>query len=198
MQSILLAVPVLQRCQLGTPSAALRCVSGLQQLSLDGSPQMSGPFPLVCSLAHRSEQCSEAAALAATMWPNHGVSPETLAGKLKASVHPHLCSEWLALWFVLCALCFVKQNGCKMALVLMIKCLSRLTQLLACCADEGLQGCFNRQPPGLTDPTPRDLAAVLKAAPAVSALDSSSESQCCKRCACQDQHPSNATTFGMM
>lgn len=76
-------LPVLQRCQLGSSSAAVRCLSDLQQLSLNERSQMSGAFPLVCSSTVSSDQCSEAAALAASMWPNISVSQNTLAGNIK-------------------------------------------------------------------------------------------------------------------
>lgn len=78
------AVCVLQECQLGIPSSPVRYMSGLPQLSLEDSPQLSGSLPLVCSPAPKSEPCSKAAAhdtaLDTAMWPDDGVSEDTLPG----------------------------------------------------------------------------------------------------------------------
>ncbi|KAL3138874.1 hypothetical protein ABBQ32_005702 [Trebouxia sp. C0010 RCD-2024] len=60
-----------------THSAAMRCLSGLQQLSMSEHPDLSGSLPLRCSSVLRSDQFPEAAAVAASMWPSNANPQDT-------------------------------------------------------------------------------------------------------------------------
>lgn len=59
-------------------------MSGLQQLGLADSPQLSGSLPLACSPTLKSEACSETiahdTALDTALWPDDGASQDTLPG----------------------------------------------------------------------------------------------------------------------
>ena len=60
--------------------SATRCLSDLQQLSLQEPLQQPHGLPTVSTLTSRTEQCSEAAALAAAAWPSGGL-PLPIAGR---------------------------------------------------------------------------------------------------------------------